>query len=432
MLLLLKYILLLGYNLCFWWVLGDKFISNYHLVWIFTLFMTLTTLLLLRLQLKTQSFSKIFFIGTFILLISIPFVGEKENTSFENRTLTAFPAFRMSNPWKFFNQYQNYFNDRFAFRNIAVQSISKFRYYLFGVSPMPKLVEIGKNNWLYTSNSKYITDTSTPFTNEELEKVILNLKITTKYFDLRGIRYYFTMVPVKERIYPEYMPELLKYRMRFSKAEQLHEELLKHPSVRAIDVKDVLIEGKKVRPTYYTIDTHWNEYGAFLAYRKIIERIRQDFPQITPSEIQDYHIDSVIIDGGDLQLLMGFRDVMKFKRYFLTHKTRPEPAKIDSSDYEPGSTAYSIREMPVAASGLKLFLVRDSFSEHLRTFITPDFDRTVLAWKPVVPVVKIMSEKPDIILHEILEHFAPFTLELPPEIKSDTLFLNTHFPGYLN
>lgn len=429
---ILKYIVLLSFLGLTCYVILEQLIPDFYIQIICAVIASIVAFVFIRKHIEPWAFHKFFLIFSFLFLIFIPMVGPKENDSFEKRKLADFPNFRWSNVWKFLFEYEDYYNDRFAFRNSAVQSISKFRFRLFRISPMPIIVQVGEDDWLYTSRKEYILDTSTPFTKEQLDSVILNLKIITKYFEIRNIKYYFSMIPVKERIYPEFMPPDLRFRMKFSKAAQLHAELLKYPEIKSIDVKDVLIEGKKIRPTFYSADTHWNEYGAFLGYRKIIERVRQDFPQVIPFEISDYTIDSVMTDAGDLQLLMGFRDELQYIRYSLDPINQPDPLIIDSTIFESTNTRYSIREMPKPVNGLRLFLVRDSFSQYMRKFITPNFDRTVLAWTPVVPVAKVMQEKPDLVVHEILEHFVTFTMQLPPEISGDTLFLEQYFPGYLN
>ena len=429
---ILKYILFfLMLGATFYVALGN-FDLNETLLLIIVAIVTVATFFVLRKSIDKFSFSSFILVFLFLFIITIPMIGEKETESFEKRTLAPFPEFRFSNVWKFLFRYQDYFNDHFSFRNEAVQAISKFKLRLFYNSTMPQLVERGVDNWLFTTRPEYIDDTSTPFTPAQLDTVEANLEIITKYFDLRGIKYYFAMLPVKERIYPEYMSDVLRYKMRFSKAAQLNERIKNNPGIRSIDVKDVLIEGKKTLPTYYTTDTHWNQYGCFLGYRKIIERIHQDFPEIEPSVLEDYRIDTTTTDAGDLQLMMGFRDEFHFKHINLIHKSGIEPVIIDSTaDNNPSSWRYSIREMPGVKNDLKFMLIRDSFSEYLRIFMTRDFKRTELIWTPVIPVAKVIEKKPDLVLQEILELFVMKTLILPPEIAGDTLFLDTHFPGYL-
>jgi len=428
---ILKFIIVFIYAALFVYVAIGQFIPNEILIYGICIVVAVGFIILTGKHIMKQPFSRLLLVATFFFLISVPLAGEKEEKSFEKRALAEFPKFRWGNVWKFFFGYQSYFNDRFAFRNDAVQAISKFRFRVFRISPMPQLVRVGSNDWLYTSRDEYILDTSNPFTEQQLDTVVMHLEMITKYFDIRNIKYYYSMTPIKERIYPEHMPADLRHKMKVSKAEQLYERLKNNKKIRWVNYKKELIEGKKIRPTYYNLDTHWNEFGAYVAYKKIIERIAEDFPSILPYAENDIAIDSTITDAGDLQLLMGFRDELLFERYELKFKNPVYPTIIDSSDYDEKPSRYSIREMPGQKSGLKLFLVRDSFSEYLRIFLTPHFDRTVLAWMPVIPIAKAVDEKPDIVIQQMLEQFVMFTLLLPPEIKGDTLFLNQHFPGYL-
>lgn len=379
-----------------------------------------------------RTFSQLFFVGSFLLIISIPLTGKKEEVSLEKRALTSFPKMRITNVWKFFFEFQDYFNDRFAYRNKSVEFISKFRLDLFKVSNMPHMVEVGKNGWLFTSKEVQIKNIATPFTKEQLDTVEMNLEIITRYLDAHNIKFYYSMIPAKERIYPEYMSELLQYRMRFSKYDQLYERLSKNPRIRSVDVKDVLIAGKPVYDTYSSIDTHWNHFGCFLAYSKIINRIKKDFPEIEPSVLSDYIIDTLRTDDGDLQFLLGFRNKFFYDNYRLFHKSGIIPLAVDSTYPDvPASWNYEVRTMSNTKNKLKLVLVRDSFSEYLKFFIARDFEKSELIWTPYVPIGKIISIKPDVVLQEIGEPLINTALTAPNEILADTAFMNQNFPGYL-
>ena len=402
------------------WIWWASFLIAAFVVWRF------------RAMISHQPFSRFFLVFAFMFLISVPLIGKKETESYEKRALAEFPEFRLGNPWKFFFGFTDWFNDRFAFRNEAVQSISKFRLHTFKISTMPRIVEWGEGNWLFTSRKEYVDDTSIPFTEAQLDTVEKNLEIITKFFDTKGIKFYFAMIPVKERIYPEYMSELLRHRMRHSKQAQIYERIASNPNIRSVDVKDVLIEGKKEHPTYYTTDTHWNHYGSFLAYRKIIERIRKDFPEIKPSELGDYEMSSSVTDAGDLQILMGFRDEFHFEHIHLTHKSGLKLISTDGDTAEVGEhKKYQAYTMSGVNNNLRLALIRDSFSEYLKLFICRDFSRSDLVWTPRLPVKEILAAKPDIVLQEMLEMFVMNTLVLPEEIKKDSTFMKENFPGWV-
>ncbi len=158
--------------------------------------------------------------------------------------------------------------------------------------------------------------------------------------------------------------------------------------------------------------------------------IQKDLPQLKMHEQEAFRIDSAIAEGGDLLMFMGLKKGIPFYNYNLVYKSTTEPEAVDSTTVPGFSSTSLIRQMPGGVNGLKLFVVRDSYTEYLKYFLSTSFDTTYYAWTTDVPLISIMHAKPDIVLHEMLEMFINHTLILPPEIKSDTLFMKTYAPGY--
>jgi len=316
----LKYIILFILLAIISLVLLENFIStNMITVAVSVLFASLL-LYFFRDVVNKLAVNELIFICSFLAIIWIPLVGKKETISLEKRALAEFPTMRIENVWAFFSDFTKYFSDRLAYRNASVTAISKFKYKVFNVLPVPNIVALGKDGWLYYAIDPEIKDPCTPFTKEQLKRIKMNLDITTKWFDQRNIKYYLAIIPYKSRIYSEMMPDQLKLRMRHANYVQLLNYLEKDTALRLVNCTPELIKGKNVRPVYYKTDTHWNEYGAFLGYRKIIERVRKDFPQITPLELSDFIIDSTIAENGDLELMMGFSGVINTPKYVLKFK----------------------------------------------------------------------------------------------------------------
>ena len=388
------------------------------------------SIFLLRKHIALLSFSKLFFILSFLIIIYFPMLGEKEKSSLEKRSLAEFPTFQTENIWKVFFQFQDYFNDRFAYRNISVMAINKFKFIFLNISPLPQKVLIGKENWLYNSGNEYIECTSVPYTNDELKTIKINLQIVTKWFDNRGIKYYFMIAPVKSRIYPENMPIILRNQLKFSKLDQVYTYLQQDTIIKFIDCRKELIEGKNIRPTYYITDTHWNEYGAFLAYQKVMQKIQIDFPDTKILQAEDFTIDSSTLLGGDLQTQFGFSDQISSPIFYYHLKNLNIPQAVGDYDTVHLVGNYFTFKMENAVNHLKIFVVRDSYSEHLRNFLSPTFKTSTYAWMETIPVSRVIDNKPDIVLHEMLEYFVNSALLLPPEIANDKTFMNKYFPHY--
>lgn len=401
----------------------EQFLANSIIIYITVIFLALLLLFLLRNITRRMSFSQLIIIFLFLTIISIPLVGKKETVSLENRKLSDFPEMRIENIWAFFFDFNKYFTDRFSFRNNAVSTISKFKYKKLNVSPTPNLVTIGYDNWLFYSPEHVIKDMCTPFTKDQLDLIKMNLRITTKWFDSHNIKYYLVILPFKARIYPEMMPIQLKQHMNFANYLQLYNYIKNDTSIRFIDCTQELINGKNTRPTYYKTDTHWNEYGAFLGYRKIIERVKQDFPILKPLEINDFIIDSCAMNYGDLEFLMGFTKIISDIEYKLKFRQN-DVLSVNSK------MGYNKRVKQKNANRLKLFMIRDSFTEYLMALFSENFYKSEFYWSPIIPAKQIVDVKPNVVIHEMLELFILNVLELPKDIKSDTAFLNKNFPEY--
>ncbi|MDQ3052214.1 MAG: hypothetical protein M3Q95_15155 [Bacteroidota bacterium] len=424
LILLVVTLLLLGF------VFAENFFSGLLWKWVFAAVFCVAGIWIFHGKVKEYSFSKSFLILVFLLVIFIPFAGKKQNISLENRKLAPFPEWRWSNIWQFFFQYQVYFDDRFAYRNELVAAVNKIKIKIFHKSAIPDQVAIGDEDWLYMARKDYIVATSRPFTEQQLDTVILNLEVITRFFDSKGMKFYFMMLPVKERIYPEFLPELQRVEMKISKMDQLYARLINNKVIRSIDCKQELLNGKKVKDTYYKPDTHWNMFGAYLGYRKLIARLNADFPELQAHNPEDYQVDSVMQYEGDLQKMMGFVDVFQMKSYTYKLKSGIEAETISFKNPKYPNAHFSTKQMPERVSGLRLYLVRDSFSEHLKVFLTAHFDYSALAWMPVLPVNEILAVSPNLVVHEIHELFANHLLKLPDEILQDTVFVKNYQKTY--
>ncbi len=428
------------------YILLSVFISNTTLVWTISLIIAILFLFIIRKIIQRYAFSFIFMVSVFFTVMLVPLFGKKETTSLEARTLPVFPKFDINYIWGFTYGVSDYMNNCFAYRNAAIAFLGKLKYNTFHESPMPNLVEIGKDSCLYYTPITYIHDISEPLTTEELENIRLKLDIMTRWFESKGIKYYFTSPPTKEHIYPEFMSPGMQYMTKFSRLSQLVEYLKDDTIIRFIDYRKELIENKKTRLTYEETDGHWNKFGAFFAYRKIMERMHQDFKEIRVAELSDYKMDSGIAVGGDLQRHLGFDDVFTMHFYNFTpkpdgHKYGAYPQAGDSAKLEKPSNdmLVQVRNMPptipndsgnINACPLMLFVVRDSYTDAMQGFLSTQFKQTVYAFTKKPPIGLIMKVHPDIVLHEMLERYLGSEINLPDEIAGDSVFIKQNFPGY--
>ncbi len=374
----------------------------------------------------------LFLVSFFLGVVFLPLCSQKETESFEKRPLAAEPVFNPQFVWGYFFEFQKYYEDRFAFRNTMMMYYAKTKLNLFKSSPLPAMVGIGKEDWLYYTSPLLIKESQKPFTPQELKQIKLNLRLLTAWLKSKDITYYFLLLPYKQRIYPEYQNALIAHQYKFSKINQLYDFIQDDSLINVIDVRNQLVAGKDKYPTYIKTDTHWTEWGAYLAYIEVLRKMEEQYPSLKPNELNEFKIDTSNTGEGDLQLMLGLKDDIMFPYHRFSLLNSPEILIIDSASITNPSSKYSIRELKEKNKGLKIFVVRDSFTEYLRKFLTPHFDRSFYAWMPVMPAAKIVEEKPNIVLQEMLEQFIHHTLELPIEIQQDTAFLKENLKRLAN
>jgi hypothetical protein len=360
-------------------------------------------------------------IGAFLFMVYLPlimtdFSTNTEWSSAEKRRLAELPALDLKPGTlaTFPSRFEAYFNDHFGYRSLFIRQYTRIMKKYFARSPVP-MVLIGKNNWLFFTFPNLIDDFvgADPFTQEELETWRLNLENKRDWLAKRGIRYLFVVVPNKQTIYPEYLPDYLQKERGQSRLQQLMAYLKTHSDVSILDLSGSLTEAKKRHRLYHLTDTHWNDNGAYVAYRAIMDRVGQWFPEVPFTQNRIVKTESIVGKGGDLAGLLDMADTMNEERPVIRVQPTTCSAKIerDLADFSK-TPANLIKIKPFMTncdtSKLRAVVFRDSFFEQLIPFIAEDFNQIDYIWKKydhAIMIKLIAQQKPQIVIEEMLERF---------------------------
>ena len=218
------------------------------------------------------------------LMVAIPAIGfivTDNNTVVkgENRVINQFPKVYSD---RFFSQLVNWFNDRLLFKlDVNENLYANFHEYFndFNVSSTQFSVA-GNSGWLFAGDlSDFVYSQHTKdlkFNPNQIQK---------KLFTLQAIRdsfagdMYFVVGPDKHGIYPEYMDQNIlqpgKFRF-FNKVKSA----LNIKGITVIDNYGALVSSKdpdKKISLYYGDDTHWNKYGAYIAFENVMKQIDHNY-----------------------------------------------------------------------------------------------------------------------------------------------------------
>jgi alginate O-acetyltransferase complex protein AlgJ len=209
-----------------------------------------------------------------------------------------------------FSQMDNFISDRLAFRYSFVKLSQIIQNQTI---ENEKRVIVGKNGWLFLGNDYNQTINQYRGIKQLKEKELVNwfsfFENIDAYLANQDIPLYIMIPPDKHRIYPEFLPDHLSIK-GISPYEQI---LAKNKNLQIIDLFNTLQKRKEKSEhlLYYKTDSHWNFYGAYLAYQKLIKSFQKSI-EFSPVVLEDKDfVSSLITSKMDLQVILGTDDVFE-------------------------------------------------------------------------------------------------------------------------
>ena len=335
----------------------------------------------------------------------------------EKRSLKPRVHFNIHSPHDFVKDYQNWFNEHFFLRSLLIRTQNRLRFKIFNKSPVPKVI-LGKDNWLFQAKQNHPPEhpgyfsSIQPFTFSELEQWRIALEQRQQWLQKRNIFYLFIPVPDKSFIYPEFLPDFIKQFYANSRLEQLVNHLQRYSDIYVLDFIDLFRLHKRDYLLYHKTDSHWNDFGAYLAYCRIITFLASRFSMqvnIAPLDISDFMIKRPIMRGGNLARMLAFQDRRFWERRVKlkpvipgTWKKVPIPSELDVSRI----LRPLIIERPLPALP-RTVMFHDSSGMALGPFLSNHFSHILFLrdWSFRFWVKVIEQEKPKILIDVIAEHF---------------------------
>ncbi len=329
----------------------------------------------------------------------------------EKRLAFDSPSFDTLSMKEFGRRFGIYIQDQMPGRNNLITSNNYFKYELFGEVPGNPMVYFGKDNWMFYTgeNVREIYENKHPLTDNELNKMKDVLVGRRDWLRKRNIRYYIFFPRIPHYIYNEKIGSGLNMYNPKPKLIVLLEYLKKNTDLDIIDVETPILEAKSKyhKNLYYPNDSHWTLFGAYFAYREIINHIKKDFPNM-PAPISFDDITWLEADDNDADLaqLLDLNTVIKRHEYI------PINHRVNAFNLLPTPNYpefQSIRPMLFFSSNNttapKLLMNRDSYTNFLMPFFATNFSRQAYLWSPFFYPSIVEKEKPDIVITEMLERF---------------------------
>ena len=286
---------------------------------------------------------------------------------------------------EYFSLLERFVSDRLPFRDRLLGAKARVNL-AFGKLLNPGVVVLGKEGWLFFGNSvgRGIDQYRGLLTLDgcglsEIQNYFTEIQRTAAQ---AGIPLVIAIAPDKHSIYPEFLPDGLS-RKGYSPADQIMAGPL---GAQILDLRPVLLDAKATspHPLYYKTDSHWNEFGAYLSYRAIMERL-PGFAPVEPG-VGDF-LPLEVIGKGDLAVKVGgdleFPDSLThIRRNFFRGSLQVENLRNGTVSALPAIEMVRVSEFPSLKissprhSGT-ILLIGDSFLENISRFFNNSFGTVV-------------------------------------------------------
>ena len=378
-------------------------------------------------------------VALFFIIITIPslflFSIPSSNISRkENRVLNPFPDIKVD-ILNFPKNFNDWFNDHFAWRESLISLNGTFHFLTFG-KPVELneqvVIEGNEKGWLFFRGGNVINEgylNKNPFTEAEIAYITERIYEKSEWLKERNADFYMMVVPNKETIYPEYLPAGYIPENNPNRTDQILDALAKnYPKVKILDCRIVLKKEKKKGLLYFPADTHWNMRGAIYAYHELINLIAKDYPDFYSMDPNSLvYTSNLNPKGCDLDKMLN-GNVTMHREDFIPILSEGYKTKIITTPVTyPEDTLCKFTSMlkvnTLGGKKRKTIIFRDSFSNTFIDFLAQQSDTTIALWSHKFMPAAVEMEKPNIVIHEILERFFLEFLEQPPLNSKKKAFL---------
>jgi peptidoglycan/LPS O-acetylase OafA/YrhL len=274
----------------------------------------------------------------------------------------------------------------------------------------------GKNDWIFFGSKNYIDKLTGNISNPilaELENNVSSINSLFNSIKINDDKKIVLIAPNKSTIYYEYLPDNIIIKKR--KYIDIIAERLKKYNINFYSPQIELLGEKQFgKLLYYYTDSHWNNYGSYIAmigllkYLKFDEElIKQTFEGLSFSEGPQFYGDLLSIGKLDITPSIGDNFIISW------NLNEPDLTIISSDGHSKKLESVSQlntpkSNMPIrvlninAKAKLTVWLFRDSFSTSLSPYFHAFFYETVHIYNKD-KIVDPKIPRPDLVIYESVE-----------------------------
>lgn len=371
---------------------------------------------------------KVIFISIFLLILFLPLclgIVYGADVQALHREPAPMPAFRGIN---YLGDYQKFITDRLGLKGKMIKTANAINVLGFKDNQGNDII-YGDEGYFFWAEDCIRKDMlgERILTQEEQSNIKEKQYSVADQLADMSIKYLLVIVPDKQSIYSEYVPQGM-YRESDNKVKSQVINLLSgNKNIEILDLKEAFLKEKANQALYLQDDGHWNLNGSFIGYTEITKKLKemgfQNIPLMRQDEFDIVHLPPY--PGGNLADMLKLTDYVRENNgYTYTKKTPVTYHEAQTGDYEdpsiyPIEAGYGMQAFESDNADLpRAVVLKDSFGGYPGAiygdvpFLAEDFSRSVFFSTSAVNFDIIQKEKPDVVILQVAEYYLPTRLVL--------------------
>jgi alginate O-acetyltransferase complex protein AlgJ len=261
---------------------------------------------------------------------------------------------------------------------------------------------LGKDGWMEYTGADNLDD----FQNFEVlkHKKSLAERLTAfdQYLKLQDITLLIVVVPNKASIYPDKLPEQIKSLPTQPRLDELISYLETNNLPVILDLRPALRAARQYQDVYYKTNSHWNGYGAFVAYTTIINILGNSHPELKPYESSNLELVAEDSHTNDIPRSIHAHFITEPGFFFAPRK--PFVQTLHPSEILGYNQFSSVQDDKLPT----LLMFHDSFGlKYLNDYLSMNFSKShfihLFSASQYLTQESILQFEPDIVIIEIVE-----------------------------
>ncbi len=350
--------------------------------------------------------------GSFLLVLIIPAIAVLQ--SYKLREVVAV-TIRSPDHW---DEQREVLRRSTGLWSKAVESYSKILYGL-GASNSKSVAVVGRDGWVFLgdifNNNMAQALGRRHFNKEDIVNWTQALKGREHWLARRDIRILFVVAPAKWSIYPDKLPVWTEGRIGKRRFDQL---LSGSEQLPFIDLRPVLKGARKIADTYSPLSSHWNNYGAWVAWGEIAKKLAELDPALSGLSVPILKSIKTVDGENEFATMVNLTFKNPWMMPVFDHPLTDFEI-VGTGQSLSGNTETNLLELPrntrnmASGNHFKALVLRDSMGNSLSPYLQAAFEETYQVGhnidqphlSPNVPYL-VESYKPKILIYVMTErHF---------------------------